>query len=266
MQKKYDQLVQILRKMESVVVAFSGGVDSTFLLKVAQDILGDRAVALTVTSPFHAKWEEAEAKELAVGIGAKHIMLPKGLENEALKNNPINRCYLCKKEVFGDIQSYAINNGYKWVADGTNQDDTSDYRPGMQALRELNVRSPLLEAGMTKQEIRTLSEKMGLSTWNKPPYACLLTRIPYGQEIKEEDLRRIDQAESYLMDLGFRQVRVRLHGNMGRIEIAKEEFSKMLQLEKLEQINETFRKLGFQYASLDLEGYRTGKMNDEIEG
>ncbi|AOT71283.1 ATP-dependent sacrificial sulfur transferase LarE [Geosporobacter ferrireducens] len=266
MQNKYDQLVEILKEMKSVVVAFSGGVDSTFLLKAAQDTLGDRAIAITVTSPFHAKWEEAEAKELAARMGVKHIMLPKRLENEALRNNPVNRCYLCKKEVFGDIQQYAVNNGYKWVVDGTNQDDTADYRPGMQALKELNVRSPLLEAGMTKGDIRKLSEAMGLSTWNKPPYACLLTRIPYGQEIKEEDLRRIDDAESYLMDLGFRQVRVRLHGNMGRIEIAKEEFPEILHLEKLEQINQRFRDLGFQYTSLDLEGYRMGKMNDEIEG
>lgn len=264
MQKKYNRLVEIIKDMESVVVAFSGGVDSTLLLKVAQDTLGDRVIAVTITSPFHAKWEETEARELAVKIGAKHIMLPKTLENGALKYNPVNRCYLCKKDVFSDIQDYAARNGYQWVADGTNQDDAADYRPGMQALRELNIRSPLLEAGMTKQEIRELSEKMGLTTWDKPPYACLLTRIPYGQEIKEEDLQRVDQAESYLMSLGFRQVRVRLHGNMGRIEIAKEEFAQMLQVEKIEQINQAFNALGFQYTALDLEGYRTGKMNDGI--
>lgn len=264
MNKKYNRLVEIIKDMKSVAVAFSGGVDSTLLLKVAQDTLGDRVIALTITSPFHAKWEETEARELAVKIGAKHIMLPKTLENEALKYNPTNRCYLCKKDVFSDIQDYAAKNGYQWVADGTNQDDTADYRPGMQALKELNIRSPLLEAGMTKQEIRELSEKIGLTTWDKPPYACLLTRIPYGQEIKEEDLRRVDQAEAYLMGLGFRQVRVRLHGNIGRIEVAKEELAQMLQVEKMEQIHQAFKDLGFQYATLDLEGYRTGKMNDEI--
>ncbi|MFZ5968554.1 MAG: ATP-dependent sacrificial sulfur transferase LarE [Bacillota bacterium] len=263
---KYEELKKILRDMERVVVAFSGGVDSTFLVKAAYDVLGEKVTAATITSPFHAAWEIEEAKKIAEDIGIKHTIITKGLENEELRMNPQDRCYICKKEVFGEIKRYAESIGCQFVADGSNYDDTFDYRPGMKALKELGIRSPLLEAGLLKEEIRTLSRELELPTWDKPAFACLLTRIPYGQEIKEEDLHKIEKTEAYLMQLGFRQFRVRFHGPIARIELEKKEMEKIFDLGLMSKINDYGKQIGFQYVTLDLEGYKTGRMNEGLKG
>ncbi|HHY90295.1 MAG TPA: ATP-dependent sacrificial sulfur transferase LarE [Clostridiales bacterium] len=264
-EEKYETLQRILSGMGKVVIAFSGGVDSTFLLKAAHDVLGENVIAVTITSPFHPEWEIKEAEEIAKEIGVQQVFIPVDLVPE-IKDNPPQRCYLCKKYLFQRILSYAGENGYPYVADGTNHDDTLDYRPGLKALKELRIRSPLLEAGLGKEEIRTLSKKMKLRTWDKPAYACLLTRIPYYQPVRISDLQKIQSAEHFLMKLGFRQVRVRIHDNLARIELGEDEFCNVLSPELLKKIHQKLKDLGFLYVTLDLEGYQTGKMNREIKG
>ncbi len=208
---KYDNLINYLKGLQSVAVAFSGGVDSTLLLKAAKDALGDKAISITVVSPYIPKWEIKEAKELAEDIGIKSYFIEVPMLEE-IRFNPEDRCYKCKKSVFNKIKDLAKEQGIKYIVDGTNADDTKDYRPGMKALKELEVKSPLLENFINKEEIRILSKDLKLDTWDKPAYACLLSRIPYNQEIKKEDLNRIEKAEIYMMKLGFRAVRVRSHG------------------------------------------------------
>lgn len=262
--KKYNKLIEHIQSLESLVVAFSGGVDSTFLLKAAKEALGDRVVALTIHAPFHLQWEIEETKELAKEIGVKHVIIEATEIPPEIINNPSNRCYLCKKAVFQGILDFAKENGYRYVADGTNFDDTKDYRPGMKALKELQVVSPLLEAGFTKADIRGVSKELGLSTWDKPAYACILTRIQYGQQITKEDLRKIERAERYMIDLGFPIVRVRLHDQLARIEVAPDQLGEILQEEMIRKIATDFKKIGFQYVTLDLEGYRTGSQNEVL--
>jgi uncharacterized protein len=266
MDMKYQKLKEILRDMGSTVIAFSGGVDSTLLIKIAYEVLGNKAIAVTVTSPFHPDWELQESKKLAAAIGIKQVFLSKDLKDERLKKNPVDRCYICKKDIFQKMILYAKKNGYAYVIDGTNDDDLFDYRPGMRALNELKIRSPLWEAKMTKNEIRLLSKKFKLDTWNKPPYACLLTRIPYGREIKVEDLEQIESAETYLLKLGFKQVRVRVQDNIARIELGRQEFHKIFNEILINKINKAFKSIGFQYVTLDLEGYKMGSLNRNIEG
>lgn len=252
----------ILREMGSVLVAFSGGVDSTFLLKAAHDELGERVAAITINAPFHSRYEVAEAVRLANMLGVRHRVLEvNGLDIEGLSANPPDRCYLCKRSVFALCAEQAGLEGSAVLVDGSNADDVRDYRPGRRALDELGVRSPLLEAGLEKGEIRELSRLSGLDTWDKPALACLLTRFPHGEEITPERLVMVEQCEGYLRECGFGMFRVRAHGESARIELTEEELPRMLQPEIRSGVTAFFHQAGFRYVSLDLEGYRCGAMN-----
>jgi uncharacterized protein len=261
---RYERLCSLIRDMGSVLVAFSGGVDSTLLLKVAHDVLGDRAAAITVDAHFHSRYEAQEAKRLAGVIGARQYVLDAhGLLFNGLSGNPADRCYLCKKAVFSLCSDQAREGGYAFLVDGSNSDDVNDYRPGRRALEELAVRSPLLDAGLGKADIRELSRRFGLDTWDKPALACLLTRFPHGEEITVERLGMVEQCEGYLRNKGFGQFRVRAHADMARIELGGEDMARMLRAEVREGISAFFRQAGFRYVSLDLEGYRCGAMNPD---
>lgn len=262
---RYEDLKGALAAPGSLAVAFSGGVDSTFLLWAAREALGDRAVALTAVSGLFPGREREEAAAFCTGRGIRQITVyPKELEIPGFAQNPPNRCYLCKKALFGEFLEAAAALGISAVAEGSNLDDAGDYRPGLQAVAELGIRSPLREAGFTKAEIRALSRALGLPTWDKPSYACLASRIPYGEPVTREKLRRVEQAEQQLLELGFRQHRVRIHGDVARIELPPEDFSRMLEEETRLQVSRTLRGIGFSYVSLDLQGYRTGSMNETL--
>jgi uncharacterized protein len=261
--EKYIKLLSYLQKLEKVVLAFSGGVDSTFLLKATKEALGDNMKAVTIRSPYIPKWEIAEAKELVKELGVAHEIIEAPIIDE-IRHNPENRCYLCKTAVFSMIQSVAKKEGYHYVLDGTNFDDKDGYRPGMKALQELDVKSPLLDCQLTKKEIRSLSKELGLNTWDKPSYACLLTRIPYGNELKAEDFEKIETAEKYMMDRGFRAIRVRCHENLARIEVDKEDQKKLFDEKILKEISNKFKEFGFKYVTLDLDGYRVGSFDETM--
>ncbi|MCX7922192.1 MAG: ATP-dependent sacrificial sulfur transferase LarE [Clostridia bacterium] len=262
---KLDSLKSSIKSMEKLVIAFSGGVDSTFLLKVAYDVLKDNVIAVTARSSTYPEREYKEAVDFITKLGAKHItIVSEELDIEGFSSNPVNRCYYCKKELFTKIQEIAIQNNIKYIADGSNVDDLGDYRPGMQALKELQVVSPLREAGMTKDDIRILSKDMDLPTWDKQAFACLSSRFPYGQEITREKLEMVDKAEQFLMDLGFKQLRVRHHGDVARIEVAAHDRKKFFDEELMDRVYARFKEIGFMYVSLDLKGYRTGSMNEAI--
>ncbi|MFC1502167.1 ATP-dependent sacrificial sulfur transferase LarE [bacterium] len=263
-EKKLEELKNILTEMKSVLIAFSGGVDSSFLLKVAYDVLKEKVLAVTASSPIQPAFEQEEAKHFALSIGANHLIIPTHeMSDEEFTANPPNRCYHCKKSIFSELKQIAIEKGIPFVADGSNIDDMKDYRPGMRALRELNIRSPLKEANLTKAEIRSMSKQMGLPTWNTPPLACLASRIPYDSKITLEKLRRIDIAESFLRDIGIKQVRVRDHDNIARIEVLPVDKTPFFDDELSSKIVLRLKKLGFTYVTLDLQGYRTGSLNEK---
>ena len=258
--EKKQFLENYLTSLGSVAVAFSSGVDSTFLLKTAHDVLGGRALAVTAQSASFPRREQEEAKAFCEAEGIKQIFVQsRELDIEGFRQNPVNRCYLCKRELFTKIKEIAASQGMAHVAEGSNMDDTGDYRPGLIAVAELGVKSPLREAKLGKEEIRLLSKELGLPTWDKPSFACLATRFVYGETISEEKLGMVDKAEQRLLDLGFRQVRVRIHDKLARIEVLPGEFEKLM--ENAAGIEEYFRALGFVYVTLDLGGYRMGSMN-----
>jgi len=260
---KFSRLKEILARMQSVAVAFSGGVDSTFLLSIAQSVLEDKVLAVTADSEISARHEMEDARKLAAEFGVRHLIIQSDeLKSPEFVKNPVDRCYICKKGRFSAIFSLAQEHGLTWVAEGSNIDDRSDYRPGMKAVLELRVRSPLLEAGLSKAEIRRLSQCLGLSTWDKPPYACLATRIPYGTPITAEKLRQVDAAEEFIRSRSItRQVRVRHYGDTARIEVAEEDIANLLESETRRHVVSFIKNLGFRFVTLDLEGYRTGSLN-----
>ena len=266
-EKKLKQLFSLLEEMEQVVVAFSGGVDSTFLLKVAVKALGaENVLAVTSCTETYPAFEKKQAEELAADIGVNHeLIFTEELENEDFTRNDRHRCYYCKYELFTQIKELARKQGYSYVLDGSNYDDrVHDYRPGMKAARELEVRSPLMEARLTKEEIRTLSRRFDLPTWDKPSFACLSSRFPYGEEITADKLKMVGRAENYLREIISGQLRVRHHDQKtARIEIEPEEFPQLIN--RKADIVEFLRELGYTYITLDLVGYRTGSMNEVLD-
>jgi conserved hypothetical protein TIGR00268 len=264
-EEKLSKLREIIAKLDSVVVAFSGGVDSTLVAKVCYDVLKENAMAVTARSETYPDLEFKEAQKLAKEIGIKHLVIDTSeLAIEGFANNPPERCYFCKTELFGKLKDIAREQGFLNVADGANLDDTKEFRPGLQASKELNVRSPLKEAGLAKGDIREVSKMLNLPNWNKPAYACLSSRFPYGQSITEEKLSMVSEAEKYLRSLGLIQFRVRHHETIARIEVLPEEIQILTNSPVREELTAKFKEIGFTYVTLDLAGYRSGSMNEVL--
>ena len=264
--QKLAVLKEYLKGLGSIAVAFSGGVDSTFLLAVSHDVLFDKVIAITASAPVFPAREQEEASTFCHSLGIRQLCFEADvLADPAFCSNPPDRCYICKHQIFKKIIDIACKNGINYVCEGSNMDDTRDYRPGMKAVRELGIKSPLMECGLYKAEIRLLSKEMGLPTWDKPSCACLASRFAYGDKITPKKLYMVEQAEDVLHSLGFRQLRVRLHGdNLARLEVLPEDFPRLMECRT--SVTEKLKKLGFAYVALDLAGYRTGSMNEVLDG
>ncbi len=263
--KKWDDLRSLLREMRTAVLAFSGGVDSSVLLRAATEVMGPNVIAVTAVSETYPSSELDLAKNYAASLGVRHRILHTAeLDREEFIRNPPERCYHCKHELFATLRQIADAEGITAIVDGTNVDDQHDYRPGRRAAGEFSVRSPLAEAGFTKQEIRDLARQLGMSVWDKPSLACLSSRIPYGTRITRELIRNIQSAEDVVRGLGIRQVRVRHHGDMARIEVTGEDMNRLMDGDARRQLAATLKGLGYTYVCLDLEGYRTGSMNEPL--
>jgi uncharacterized protein len=264
--RKYQKLKRILRELESVLVAYSAGVDSSFLLKVASLVLDkDNLLAVTACSETYSRAEYQQALKFAQDFGVRHIsVISKELNIKKFRENNKLRCYYCKRELFSQLKKVAQKEGLRFIVDGTTCDDLGDYRPGIRAAKELKVRSPLKEAGLTKDNVRKLSRKLNLTTWNKPQEACLASRFPYGSKITKRKLKQVERGEVILRELGFKQVRVRHYGKCCRIEVGKDEIDKFIRKRSRQRVIAEFKKLGFNYVTLDLEGYRAGSMNEAL--
>ena len=265
MSDKQEELEKLLESYKRVAVAFSSGVDSTYLLKMAQKVLGENVIAVTASSCSFPKRELEEAKTFCRENGIRHIVVEsEELDIDGYRQNPKNRCYLCKHELFEKIRSIAKENGIETVVEASDTDDDGDYRPGFVAVKELGIESPLRHVGLSKKEIREYSKELGLPTWNKQSFACLSSRFVYGETISEEKLAMVDQAEQLLLDMGFHQLRVRIHDKLARIEVHPSEFEKIMQEENRTKIFHKLKQYGFTYVTLDLQGYRTGSMNETL--
>ena len=266
LKEKLDRLREDISNRGSLAVGFSGGVDSSFLLYVAHEVLKDRALAVTAVDASIPERELAEAKAFCERFGIRQVIVSVDvMQEEGYRKNSPDRCYFCKKKIFAKIQETALENGIAYVAEGSNVDDLGDYRPGLRAIEELSVVSPLRQAGLRKADIRALSKEFGLPTWSKPAYACLASRFVYGEEITEEKLRMIDLAEQFLIERGFVEERVRMHGNLARIEVNETDILRLTSEEMRKAIYERFREIGFLFVTLDLHGYQTGSMNATIK-
>jgi pyridinium-3,5-biscarboxylic acid mononucleotide sulfurtransferase len=265
MDAKLEQLKRALQETNGVLVAFSAGVDSTFLLKIAHLVLGERAIALTASSPTAPPGELEAAQKFTTALGIRHVIVDSHeLSNSSFTQNPVNRCFFCKDELYRICREQTDQLGIATVVDGTNLDDLRDHRPGLKAAKEWGVRHPLVEAEMTKDDIRRYSRELNLPTWDKPSSPCLSSRFPYGTEINLERLKQIGACELFMKDLGFREFRVRYHGDLARIEVAPEEIDRMFEKGTRDAVVSKFKQIGFRYVSLDLQGYRTGSMNEGI--
>ena len=264
-EQKLTQLKNLLQEMDRALIAYSGGVDSTLVAKIAYDVLGDRALAVTAVSPSLLPEELAAAKEQAALIGIAHeLVTTNEMDNPNYTSNPVNRCYFCKSELHDTLKPLALQRGYPYVLDGVNADDLQDYRPGIQAAKERGARSLLAEVGVTKLEVRQISRILGLAWWDKPAQPCLSSRFPYGETITVNKLQRVGRAEIYLRQLGYNNLRVRSQEDTAKIELPPEVISEFVQKTDLVELVNTFKKLGFVYVTLDLEGYRSGKLNQVL--
>ncbi|MEH2348158.1 MAG: ATP-dependent sacrificial sulfur transferase LarE [Nostoc sp.] len=263
--EKFEQLKALFQEMEQALIAYSGGVDSTLVAKIAYDALGDRALAVTAVSPSLLPEELEDAKVQAATIGIPHkIVQTHEMENPNYTSNPVNRCYFCKSELHDTLKPLALQLGYPYVVDGVNADDLHDYRPGIQAAKERGARSPLAEVGVTKVEVRQLSQQLGLPWWDKPAQPCLSSRFPYGEEITVAKLQRVGRAEIFLRKLGWQNLRVRSEGDTARIELSPEQIKDFVLTTDLQKVVSVFQDFGFLYVTLDLEGYRSGKLNQVL--
>ena len=267
LEEKFERLKKIIQSMGRVLVAYSGGVDSTLLLKVAMDVLGgENVLAVTALSPLYPERELKEAKELVNQFKGRHLLIESNeLEIAGFSKNPPNRCYYCKRELFGKLLDLAEKKSLSFIIEGSTLDDEKDHRPGKKAVQELGIRSPLKEAEFKKEDVRGLSKAFGLPTWDKPSFACLASRFPYGEEIDAEGLKRVNEAEEFLLGLGFKQVRVRHYTNLARIEIFREEMGRLMDESLRDRVVARLKSIGYRYITLDLQGFRSGSMNEVLK-